>query len=89
MIFLKWRHFHYVGRHRSREQSHMIWLFVRIMFLTNFCRIKLGWTAWPIWKNRKNSFKERWKKVKKSAKNEILQKKSKSTREANYLKYDV
>ena len=49
----------------------------------------VGWTAWPIWKNHENAFKELQKNVEKSAKNKILQKKSGNSREANYLRYDV
>ena len=49
----------------------------------------IGRTAWPIWKNRENAFKELQKNVEKSAKNEISQKKSGKSREANYLEYDV
>ena len=40
----------------------------------------IGWTAWAIWRNGENTFKERYKKLGKSAKNKILQKKSGKTR---------
>ena len=46
--------------------------------IRNFLII-IGWTAWAIWRNGENPFKERYKKLGKSAKNKILQKKRKNS----------
>ena len=51
-----------------------------LAFLTCACSPRVGWTAWPIWRNLENTFKERYQKVGKCAKNVILQEKSKKTR---------
>ena len=49
-----------------------------VAFVANrFILALIGWTAWPIWRNLENPFKERYHKVEKSAKNQIFQNKSK------------
>ncbi len=53
----------------------------RIRLALRNATVRLGWTAWPIWRNLENPFKGRYQKVEKSAKNQILQNKSKRTRE--------
>ena len=71
---------------------YLFWRFESLVYILGYIcweELLVGWTAWPIWKNRENSFKERWKKVKKCAKNTILQKNTKNTPEAKYLKYDA
>ena len=47
-----------------------------LAFLTCACSPRVGWTAWPIWRNLENTFKERYQKVGKCAKNVILQENS-------------